>query len=144
MPRIFESEHTYSYENYTFGYALYAQRLKNESVDSIRAFGGSGFLIPPDAFSILTFDSTYYQWEANADGDKKPVEPYSIKGYSQGAFKEFGKGKIIVFSEAMMFTAQSAAGLSWIKMGMNSSTCPNNYKLFLNIIHWLDKEKTNK
>ncbi len=36
------------------------------------------------------------------------------------------------------FTAQSAAGLSWIKLGMNSPSCPNNYKLFLNIIHWLD------
>ena len=35
MPRIFYSEHTYSYKNYTFGYALYVERLDNEEIDSI-------------------------------------------------------------------------------------------------------------
>ncbi len=35
MPKIFSSEHTYSYKNYTFGYALYAQRLDNENIETI-------------------------------------------------------------------------------------------------------------
>lgn len=39
MPRIFYSEHTYSYKNYTFGYALYAERLGDEKIDRIYATG---------------------------------------------------------------------------------------------------------
>lgn len=116
-------------------------KSKNEAVDSILAFDGSGFLIPSDAISILTFDSTYYQWEPKDAWELNSVKPYSIKNYSQGAFKEFGKGKIVIFGEAMMFTAQLGGGLSWMKLGMNSHSCPNNYKLFLNIIHWLDSRK---
>jgi hypothetical protein len=112
---------------------------KNEAVDSILAFDGSGFLIPEDATSILTFDSSYYQWEPNTAWDLNSVQPYSIKGYSQGAFKEFGKGKVVIYGEAMMFTAQLGGGLSWMKLGMNSKAGYNNYKLFLNSIHWLDK-----
>lgn len=116
---------------------------KKDSVDFIVGFDGSAFIIPEDATSILTFDSTYYQWEPETAWDLKSVEPYSIKDYSMGAFKQFGKGKVVVFSEAMMFTAQLGGGLSWMKVGMNSSSCPNNYKLFLNIIHWLDSEDTD-
>ena len=39
MPRMFGSEHVYSYKNYTFGYALYAQRIGEESRDPIYAAG---------------------------------------------------------------------------------------------------------
>jgi hypothetical protein len=49
-----------------------------------------------------------------------------------------GKGRIVVFGEAAMFSGQLGAGLSWIKVGMNSSEAKNNYKLLLNIVHWLD------
>ena len=36
-----------------------------------------------------------------------------------------------------MFTAQ-LAGPDKIKMGMNNEVAPENFKLALNIIHWLD------
>ena len=39
MPKIFASEHTYSYDNYTFGYSLYAQKLGDELVDLIYEAG---------------------------------------------------------------------------------------------------------
>lgn len=35
MPKIFSSEHAHSYKTYTFGYAVYAQRLEDESLDPI-------------------------------------------------------------------------------------------------------------
>jgi hypothetical protein len=113
-------------------------RNHSERIDSILSFDGSGFIIPEDATSILTFDSTYYQWDPKSVWDLISVKPYSINGFSQAAFKKFGKGKIVIYGEAMMFTAQLGAGLSWIKLGMNSEKCPNNYRLFLNTIHWLD------
>jgi hypothetical protein len=42
-----------------------------------------------------------------------------------------------MFGEAAMFTAQ-LAGASKAKVGMNSEYAEENYKLLLNIIHWLD------
>jgi len=55
----------------------------------------------------------------------------------QGAYKEFGKGRIVVFGESSMVSAQIGQPGNR-KMGMNSETAQDNYKLLLNIIHWLD------
>ena len=109
-----------------------------ERADSILTFEGHAFRIPDDATSILTFDQNYVQWNFNTVWDYSNIKPYSIKGYSQGAFKKFDKGRVVIYGEAMMFTAQLGAGLSWVKLGMNSKKCPKNYQLLLNTIHWLD------
>lgn len=62
-----------------------------------------------------------------------------ITGFAQGAYKFHGNGRVVVFGEAAMITTQLGAGLSFIKVGMNSDYAPNNYKLVLNVIHWLDE-----
>jgi hypothetical protein len=49
----------------------------------------------------------------------------------------YGKGRLVLFGEAAMFTAQ-LAGPSQAQVGMNSEYAEENYKLLLNIIHWLD------
>jgi hypothetical protein len=61
----------------------------------------------------------------------------SIDGWSQGAYMKYGKGRLVMFGEAAMFTAQ-LAGPSKTRVGMNSDYAEENYKLLLNIIHWLD------
>jgi len=114
-------------------------RVNNESVDSILTFTGSAIKLPADAAPILKFDSTWVSYKPNVAWEFKGIKPSSINGYSQGAYKTFGKGRVIVFGEAMMFTAQLGGGLSWIKIGMNSESSPDNYQLFLNSIHWLDR-----
>ena len=45
--------------------------------------------------------------------------------------------RIVVAGEAAMFTAQ-LADPQQLKAGMNFSFAGDNYKLLLNIIHWLD------
>ena len=67
--------------------------------------------------------------------DRTRIE--SVEGWSQGAFQPYGKGKVVMFGEAAMFTAQ-LAGPEQIKMGMNNEIAPENYQLLLNLIHWLD------
>lgn len=129
---------------YRDGYSLSENLITNgfhdnERVDSVLAFGGSSFLYPEDAISILTLDSFYYQWEPERVWEFLPEDRYSANGYSMGAFKEFGNGKIIVYSEAMMFTAQLGGGFSFLKLGMNSKDEPDNYQLLINSIHWLDR-----
>ena len=113
-------------------------RDASESVQQIASFTGQAIKIPSDATPILTFDKNYMNmlpdtaWVFN---DRTPK--FNAQGWSQGAYKKHGKGKIAVFGEAAMFTAQ-IAGPNKIKMGMNNEVAPENYQLLLNIMHWLD------
>jgi hypothetical protein len=71
----------------------------------------------------------------------KPETPkIHVEGWSQGAFRKFGTGKVVVFGEAAMFTAQ-LAGPARSRVGMNSELAPRNFQLLLNIIHWLDASR---
>lgn len=113
-------------------------RDSTENVEQIATFTGQAFKIPDDAIPILTFDKNYVNmlpdtaWIFNEKTTK-----FNVEGWSQGAYKKYGKGKIVVFGEAAMFTAQ-IAGPQKIKMGMNNDAAPENFQLLLNIIHWLD------
>lgn len=116
-------------------------RNKDEQVDSILSFTGHAFEIPEDAVSFMTFSDVYLQWYPDTAWHFRNVVPVNIEGYSQGAYKKFGEGRVVILGEAMMITAQLGLGLSWKKMGMNLQQAPHNYKLLLNIIHWLDGEE---
>ena len=113
-------------------------RDSTESVKQIASFTGQGFKIPGDATPILIFDENYINLMPDTSWafDEKTTR-INAKGWSQGAYKEYGNGKIVVFGEAAMFTAQ-LAGPQKIKIGMNSEVAPENHQLLLNIIHWLD------
>ena len=56
----------------------------------------------------------------------------------KGALLEVGKGRMAVFGEAGMFTAQIVTedNETW-KMGMNADTALQNQQLLLNIMRWL-------
>lgn len=113
-------------------------RDSTEYVKQITTFTGQAFQIPDDATSILTFSKDFVNfipdttWVFDENTTKLNVE-----GWSQGAYKKFGKGKVVVFGEAAMFTAQ-LAGPQKIRVGINSDSAPENQQLLLNIIHWLD------
>ena len=113
-------------------------RNSNEVIDQIVTFTGQAFRIPVEATSVLTFDDHY----TNLLPDTAWVftdrtQKSTVKGWSQGAYRTFGKGRVVVFGEAAMFSAQ-LAGEKKNKMGMNDDRASQNYKLLLNIIHWLD------
>jgi hypothetical protein len=113
-------------------------REESERVDRIASFTGQAFTIPASATPILIFDSHF----VNLLPDTAWVFDQSttiqnVGGWSQGAYRTFGKGKVVAFGEAAMFTAQ-LAGPNQLKMGMNNEIAPENYQLLLNVIHWLD------
>jgi hypothetical protein len=113
-------------------------RDSTESVEQIVSFTGQGFKIPSDVIPVLTFNKNYVNMLPDTAWVFKEKTPkFNVEGWSQGAYKKYGKEKIVVFGEAAMFTAQ-LAGPEQIKVGMNSEVAPKNYKLLLNIIHWLD------
>ena len=113
-------------------------RDSTERVDQIVSFTGQGFKLPTDATPILLFGENYINMLPDTAWvfDDKTTH-YPVKGWSQGAYKKQGKGKIVAFGEAAMFTAQ-LAGPQKRKTGMNNEIAPQNYQLLLNIIHWLD------
>lgn len=107
-------------------------------IEKIVSFTGQGFQIPTSAKNILQFDEHYYSlmpdtaWRFNQQTPR-----VNLKGWSQGAVMQYGKGKIAVFGEAAMFTAQ-LAGPQKQKFGFNSPQAPFNAQFALNVIHWLD------
>ena len=113
-------------------------RDPSERVEQIVSFTGQAFKIPDDATPILTFKKNYVNmlpdtaWVFDDETTK-----FNVNGWSQGAYKKYGKGKVVVFGEAAMFTAQ-LAGPEKIRAGMNTEIAKENYRLLLNIIHWLD------
>jgi hypothetical protein len=113
-------------------------RNQSENISKIVTYVVQGFTIPADATPILVFDDNYENllpekaWEF-----KKKITKSSAKVIIQGAYKKYGKGRIVVFGEAAMFSAQ-LVGPEKITAGMNRTAAPENDKLLLNIIHWLD------
>jgi hypothetical protein len=109
--------------------------------DSVATFTGQVFEIPDDAHSILNCGEGWISllpeiaWQFEEDTEKLDSE-----GWSQGAYMEYGKGRLVVFGEAAMFSAQIAELPDRsFNAGMNHPTRGNhNYKLLLNIIRWLD------
>ncbi|GAA4276174.1 hypothetical protein [Aquimarina mytili] len=115
-------------------------RNSNEIVAQVATFTGQAIKIPTHAKPILVFDQRYVnRLPDTAWVFDKNTPTYNLKGWSQGAYAKFGKGRIVVFGEAAMFTTQ-LAGPKKIKVGMNRDDAKENYKLLLNIIHWLDKK----
>jgi hypothetical protein len=48
-----------------------------------------------------------------------------------------GKGRLAVFGEAGMFSAQLAGPRQ--RMGMNAPGAEQNHQLLLNVMHWLSR-----
>lgn len=109
-----------------------------EKVNEVVTFTGQAFQVPDDARSILTFNDAFENYLPDTAWvfDETTIKQ-NVNGWSQGAITEFGKGKVAVFGEAAMFTAQ-LAGPEKRKGGMNSDFASQNFQFLLNIIHWLD------
>jgi len=115
-------------------------RNEKERIEEVATFTGQGFKIPTYAKPILVFDERFVnRLPDTAWVFKKDTPTYNLDGWSQGAYANFGQGRIVFFGEAAMFTAQ-LAGTQKFKVGMNRDDAKENYQLLLNIMHWLDRK----
>lgn len=113
-------------------------RNTEERVNQVVSFTGQAFKIPNKATPVLQFGNGLLNLlpdTAWVFTEETPI--YDATGWFQGAYRKYRKGRVVVFGEAAMFTAQ-LAGPQQTKAGMNHEIAPENYKLLLNIIHWLD------
>ncbi len=122
-------------------------RADAEKVDSVATFTGSAFQVDGNAQPLLVFGSTAMSLMTSVAGQiTKETPRVPVKGWYQGAVMRFGKGRVCVFGEAAMFSAQ-LAGPNRNPMGMNAPIAAQNPQFLLNVMHWLsgklkDSKKT--
>jgi hypothetical protein len=110
---------------------------KDERVDAVATFTGSAFRVERGGEPVLTFGPQVISLEPQVAWQFTPETPkVDVKGWLQGATLRPGKGRVAVFGEAAMFTAQ-LAGPNKTKVGMNAPEAPRNAQLLLNVVHWL-------
>jgi len=119
-------------------HAITRGRGEAERIDSVASFTGQAFTADGvDALMIFDTGMSSFMpqvaWEFN---DSTPR--VDITGHLQGAAREFGKGRVVVFGEAAMFSAQ-LAGPERRPAGMNDPRAPQNPQFLLNIMHWLSR-----
>ena len=116
-------------------------RGDQERVTEVATFVGSAFKPPQDATPVLVFSANFVSlkpnkaWQFTAATPKEPLE-----GWCQGAVMKVGNGRVAVFGEAAMFSAQRA-GPRQHPMGMNAPEAKQNHQLLLNVMHWLTRAK---
>lgn len=110
---------------------------QGEEVTTLRTFTGQAFDVPKEAKSIVVLDDRYElllcrtAWQFSDNTTTR-----SAAGLSQGASLEFGEGRVVVFGEAAMFSAQRQGNSTL--MGMNAPDAKQNPQFLLNAIHWLE------
>ena len=111
-----------------------------EEITSVKSFTGQAFLSPANAKPLLVFGDSAMSympeksWEFPAD-----TPEISVEGWNQGATLEFDKGRIVIFGEAAMFTAQ-VSGKEKMKMGVIAEGAEQNEQFLLNIMLWLSRK----
>lgn len=121
---------------------LVAESLPDKSISSITTFTGSAFEYPSEANPILLFKEGDFSlepeiaWQFN-DSTKST----SLEGYSQGAIMDYGGGKLAVFGEAAMFTAQVIdTPQGEFKVGLNNKKmAPQNLEFLRSLMKWLSE-----
>ena len=105
-------------------------RNKSEKINKVLSFTGQSLKGPPGSSPILLLSDKAYDVINIEDPARASIIP--AKGRCQGIALSFGKGRVIVWGEAAMLTAQDK------NFGMNYPGIDNK-QLVLNIAHWLSK-----
>lgn len=118
-------------------HAVTAGAAPEERVDLVKSFTGQVLRIPDGATPIMTMPDGYTSFNPRvAWSFEEDTEEIDASGLFQGAVLEFGEGRLAVFGEAAMFTAQ-LSGRDGSPMGMNDPEAGSNEQFVLNVVHWL-------
>lgn len=118
---------------------------ENTGISKVYTFTGSAFTYPPEAKSLLNFKKTDVCLLPERAWDFKESTPsISLQDKSQGAIMNYGKGKIAVFGEAAMFTAQTVTqNRNTFRIGFNSPFAGENVLFVREIMKWLASKDLN-
>lgn len=116
---------------------------RSPRVDSVTTFTGQAFRLDPgvDAEPVLVFPEGYTLFLPSVAWEFTESTPrIQAANLLQGALVQHGRGRIAVFGEAAMFSAQ-LAGPQRAPMGMNHPAAGQNYRFALNVLHWLSEPR---
>jgi hypothetical protein len=112
-------------------------RNPSERIDSVVAFTGQAFRLEGPGEALMTLRSNAVLLIPEVAWQFSKLTPrISASKMLQGAVMHFGNGRVAVFGEAAMFSAQ-VAGPNRYPMGMNDPAAPQNAQFLLNVLHWM-------
>lgn len=112
-------------------------RDASATVTSLRTFTGSAFQAPPAARPIIVLPAGYMSHQCLLPCSGRVPES-DVSGYLQGAVMPVGKGRLAVFGEAAMFSAQiMRGGNPPFRGGFNAKGAEQNKQFILNLVQWL-------
>ena len=109
-----------------------------ERITQVRSFTGQAFQWNASGVApVMILASDYVSLEpAIAWQFTKDTPVRQVGGWLQGATRRVGAGRVALFGEAAMFSAQ-VAGAERRPMGMNAPLAEQNAQFTLNVLHWL-------
>ncbi|WOJ92133.1 DUF4350 domain-containing protein [Congregibacter variabilis] len=114
-------------------------RFKTERIESVATFTGQAFQAEGDFTPLLVFGpSTELLYPEVPAVFNASTQRIDIEGWYQGIAMHYGDGRVAMFGEAAMFSAQFV-GEERQPMGMNSPVAPQNAQFALNTLHWLSR-----
>lgn len=127
-------------------------RDRAERIALVRTFTGESLSVPPEASVLLRLSPLAREAplpaELNAaaaaaadSSAPAPGNTFPVGGHAQGLAMQVGRGRLVVFGEAAMFSAQAiihppGSGQADLKFGMNVPGT-DDQQLALNVLHWL-------
>lgn len=107
-------------------------------ITQLRSFTGQAFRWEaPDVMPVLVLPQDYESLEPRVAWEFTRETPVrDVGGWLQGATRQVGAGRVALFGEAAMFTAQ-LAGPRQTPMGMNAPLAEQNAQFVLNTLAWL-------
>jgi hypothetical protein len=113
-------------------------RGPQEAVTSVATFTGSAFRAPRAARPLMLLSQQFVLLTPEVAWEFSDATPRSSgAGWLQGSVMPFGKGRVAVFAEAAMFTAQVVGGRPEVRIGFNAPQATGNKQFVLNVVHWL-------
>ncbi len=104
-------------------------------VESVATFDGAAFTAD-NAEPLMILGPQYVSFQPKITWDIDENTPtIPVAGWFQGAVKDYGEGRLAVFSDATMFSAQLKSDGSF--MGMNNEVGTQNLQFLINIMRWL-------
>lgn len=113
-------------------------RDATERVTQVRSFTGQAFRWDaPGVQPVMILPADYVSLEPKIAWQfEKDTPVRKVGGWLQGATRRVGSGRVALFGEAAMFSAQ-VAGADKRPMGMNAPLAEQNAQFTLNVLHWL-------
>lgn len=106
-------------------------------ITQVRSFTGSAFTAPAAAHVLMRLDARYTVLMPETAWQFSEATP-RVSGADrlQGVLLEVGRGRVAVFGEAAMFTAQTQ-GANGAPMGLRAPGAEQNKQFALNVMRWL-------